>query len=140
MSTYDVVIKKVDAIKMASVRGVVPTPSEQGTLWGELERNLAMQHVRPGGACFSIYHDDEYKERDWDIEVCEPIALELILSDCVKVTELPAVPIMSCTIHHGPFTTISQAYNAIAKWIEANGYRTCGPGRELYLREARSVG
>jgi effector-binding domain-containing protein len=32
-----------------------------------------------------------------------------------------------------------QAYNTIGKWIEANGYRTSGPGREAYLNEARPV-
>ncbi len=133
MSKYDVVIKKVDPVKVASVRGVVPTPPEQGSLWGELEGYLAAQHVRPAGACFALYHDDEYKERDWDIEVCEPIAADLTPGKRVQVRKLPAVETMACTIHQGPFTTISEAYNAIAKWIEANGYRTCGPGREIYL-------
>ena len=77
MSKYDVVIKKVDAVKVASVRDVVPTPPDQGGLWGELEGYLAMQRVRPNGACFTLYHDEEYKERDWDLEVCEPIMDEL---------------------------------------------------------------
>ncbi len=73
MSKYDVVIKNVEEVKTASVRDVVPTPPEQGGLWGELEGYLAMQRVRPTGACFTLYHDDEFKERDWDLEVCEPI-------------------------------------------------------------------
>jgi DNA-binding transcriptional MerR regulator len=140
MSKYDVVIKKVDSIKVASVRGVVPAPPEQGSLWGELEGFLAELHVRPAGACFSVYHDDEYKERDWDIEVCEPISTDLTPGKRVQVRELPSVETMACTIHHGPFTTISEAYNAIAKWIEANAYHTCGPSREVYLREAKPVG
>ncbi|KAF0106477.1 MAG: transcriptional regulator [Anaerolineaceae bacterium] len=133
MSKYDVVIKKVEPIKIASVRGVVPTPPQQGSLWSELEGYLARQRVRPVAPCFSLYHDDEYKEKDWDIEACEPIAGDVKASERVKVYTLPAVETMACTIHHGPFTTLSEAYNAIAKWIEANGYRTCGPGREIYL-------
>lgn len=129
MSRYDVVIKKVEPIKVASVRGVVPTPPEQGSLWGELEGYLAMQRVCPAGApCFSLYHDDEYKEKDWDIEVCEPIDADLTESRRVKVRTLPAVETMACTIHHGPFVTLNEAYNAIGKWIDANGYRICGPG------------
>src|SRR5512147_24053 len=64
MSKYDVVIKKVNEIRVASVRGVVPSPPEQGGLWQELEGYLALQHVRPTSACFTLYHDDEYKERD----------------------------------------------------------------------------
>jgi len=140
MSKYDVIIKKVEPVKVASVRGIVPTPPEQGSLWGELEGYLAAQHVRPAGACFSLYHDDEYKERDWDIEVCEPITADLTPGKRVHLSELPAVETMACTIHHGPFTTISEAYNAIAKWIESSGYRICGPSREVYLREAKPGG
>jgi effector-binding domain-containing protein len=46
---------------------------------------------------------------------------------------------MACVVHHGPFTTIGEAYTAIMKWIEANGYRCVGPVREVYLREAENV-
>lgn len=136
MSKYDVVIKKVEPLKVASARGVVPTPPEQGPLWHELGEYLTRRGVRSTGPCLSLYHDDEYKERDWDIEACEPIGADLPETERVKVRVLPAVETMACTIHHGPFTTIGEAYNAMMKWVEANGYRICGPGREVYLREA----
>lgn len=133
MSKYDVVIKKVEPIKVASVRGVVPTPPQQGPLWSELEGYLARQRVRSTAPCFSLYHDDEYKERDWDIEACEPIEADLAETGRVKVRTLPAVETMACTVHHGPFVTLNEAYDAIGKWIDANGYRICGPGREIYV-------
>lgn len=133
MSKYDVVIKKVEPIKVASVRGVVPTPPQQGPLWSELEGYLARQRVRSAAPCFSLYHDDEYKERDWDIEACELIEADLAETGRVKVRTLPAVETMACTVHHGPFVTLNEAYDAIGKWIDANGYRICGPGREIYV-------
>jgi effector-binding domain-containing protein len=133
MSKYDVVIKKVEPIKVASVRGVVPTPPQQGSLWSELEGYLARQRVRPAAPCFSLYHDNEYKERDWDIETCEPIEADLAETGRVKLRTLPAVETMACTVHHGPFVTLNEAYDAIGKWIDANGYRICGPSREIYL-------
>jgi effector-binding domain-containing protein len=137
MSKYDVVIKKVEEIKTASVRDVVPTPPEQGGLWGELEGYLAMNRVRPTGACFTLYHDDEFKERDWDLEVCEPIDVDVTESKRVKVRTLPAST-LACTLHNGPFTTIGEAYNAIGKWITDNGYRITGPCREVYLRPSKN--
>jgi len=146
MSKYDVVIKKVEEIKTASVRDVVPTPPEQGGLWDELEGYLAMNRVRPVGACFTLYHDDEFKERDWDLEVCEPIDAELDEStiapgasagERVKVQTLPAATLAS-TLHNGPFTTIGEAYNAIGKWITDNGYRITGLCREVYLRPSKN--
>ena len=137
MSKYDVVIKKVEAVKIASVRDVVPTPPEQGGLWGELEGYLALNRVRPKDACFTLYHDDEFKERDWDLEVCEPIDGDLSESTRVKVRTLPAVS-LACTMHNGPFVTIGEAYNAIGKWINDNGYRIVGPCREVYLKPSKN--
>jgi DNA-binding transcriptional MerR regulator len=138
MSKYDVVVKSVDAVKVASVRDVVPMPSDQGKLWEELGSYLANQGVKPAGPCFSLYHDDENKEQDWDIEVCEPLVGDLKETARVKVKELPAVAIMACTVHHGAFVSIGQAYDALGKWISENGYRIVGPPREMYLQEAKN--
>lgn len=137
VSIYDVLLKNVEPIRVASVRGVVPTPPDQGSMWGELGRYLASQRVRAEGVCFSLYHDDEYKERDWDIEVCEPISVELKATNRIMVKTLPAVEKMACTIHKGPYVTIGEAYNAILKWIDANGYHITGPCREIYLTPSR---
>jgi len=137
MSKYDVVIKTVEPLKVAACRGVVPTPPDQRQLWNELESYLAKHHVQPAGPCLSLYHDEEYKEKDWDIEVCEPIVGEVPETERVKVRELPVGETMACVVHHGPFVTIGEAYEALMKWISENGYHVVGPGREVYLREAR---
>ena len=138
MSEYDVVIKQVDPISVACVRDVIPTYSQQGELWEALEGYLSIQRVRPSGPCFTIYFDDGYQDTNIDAMVCEPISVDLTESPRVKVQELPGVESMACTVHHGPFTTISEAYNAILKWIEDNGYRISGPGREIYLNPANA--
>lgn len=138
MSTYDVVLKQVEPLKVASLRGIVPAPPDQGTLWQELEEHLSKHNVRPEGPCLSLYHDDEYKEQDWDIEVCEPIQAELVESERVKVRQLPAIETMACLLHQGPLVTISEAYDAIMKWIGENGFLITGPAREVYLREAKN--
>jgi effector-binding domain-containing protein len=52
----------------------------------------------------------------------------------VKGYRLEEVPQSACAVHHGPFITINDAYKAVAKWIEDNGYRCCGPVREIYLQ------
>lgn len=138
MSRYDVVIKKVESLKVASLRGVVPTPPDQGQLWKQLERVLALQRVCPVGACFSLYHDEEYKEQDWDIEVCEPLAETIPVSGQVKVYELPGVEMMACTVHEGPFTRLGEAYDAIMRWVDENGYIITGPLREVYLHTTKN--
>jgi effector-binding domain-containing protein len=139
MSKYDVVIKKVEPLKVAALRGIVPTPPDQGRLWQELEGYLAAQRVHPAGPCLSLYYDEEYKEQDWDIEVCEPIEGSLPETGRVKVRQLPGAETAACVVHHGPFVTIGEAYDALMKWISESGYHIVGPGREVYLREAKEA-
>ena len=134
MSKYDVVIKKLEPIKVASVRGVVPTPPDQSWLWGELMGYFNQQKTRMMGPPMAIYHDPDARERDWDIEVCIPIEDEMTPDERLKVYSLPAVETMACVVHTGPFATLPQAYDALAKWIDENGYQITGPARELNLR------
>jgi DNA-binding transcriptional MerR regulator len=137
MSQIEVVIKKVEPQQIASVRDVIPTYSEQGGLWGELEGYLAAQRVRPTGPCLTIYHDEEYKAHDVDAEVCEPIDAALPETSRVRARTLPAAEVVSA-VHRGPYTTLGKSIQDIIQWVEANGYRITGPEREIYLQPARN--
>jgi DNA-binding transcriptional MerR regulator len=143
MSTYDVILKQLEPITIASVRDIIPSYPEQGGLWHELGAFLEQRKAIPNGPCFTLYHSDE---PEIDAEVCEPLsavipvaetALAGTAQDRIKCYQLPAVEQAASTIHHGPFVTISQAYEALIKWIDANGYKIVGPSREIYLRFAK---
>ena len=140
MSQYDVVIKQIEAMQVAGVREVVPTPPEQGGLWDELESYLAKNRVRPVGACFTLYYDEDHPERNWDVEVCEPVQGTFPSGARVQFHTLPAVEAMACSIHAGSFATIGEAYNAILKWIDGNGFTVTGPCREVYLKPPHKAG
>jgi len=134
MSTYDVVLKKIETVQVASIRAVVPTPPDQNPLWRELMAVLDQKKAHMLGTPMAIYHDPDFKERDWDIEVCMPVADGLAPDGRVKVYSLPGAATAACVVHAGPFSTIGQAYDAIAKWISGNGYAIVGPWRELNIR------
>jgi effector-binding domain-containing protein len=140
MSKYDVVIKKFESVKVASIRAVVPTPPDQRSLWDELMRSLDKQKARMIGIPMAIYHNPEFKERDWDIEVVMPVSGEVASEGRLKVYTMPAVENLACVVHTGSFATIGEAYDALAKWIEVNGFQIVGPGRELNLRLPEPVG
>jgi effector-binding domain-containing protein len=120
-------------VRIASIRDVVANYSAQGELWGELGGYMAQYNVKAVAPCLTIDHNDSYKEHDVDLEVCEVIDAALPTSDRVRVYELPAVETMACTVHHGPFPQLNQGYQALMRWAGANGYRFCGPSREVYL-------
>src|SRR5215212_7904905 len=110
MSKYDVVIKKIEPVRVAAVRGVVPTPPDQRSLWDELLDYLNQKGARMIGPPMALYHDPEFKERDWDIEVCMPITDEIAPEKRVRVYDLPSSEKMACVVHTGPFATIGEAY------------------------------
>jgi effector-binding domain-containing protein len=140
MSKYDVVLKKTETVKVASIRAVAPTPADQGALWAELIGRLNEQKARMIGPPMAIYHDGEFRERDWDIEVCMPIAEEITADQRLNVYSLPGFETVACVVHAGPFARIGKAYDAMAKWMDENGYQSVGPWRELNLRPPEPPG
>lgn len=134
MSNYDIVIKQIEPVLVASVRDVVPTPPEQYSLWGELMAYLEGNSAYMSGPPMALYHDAEAPEQGWDIEVCMPIVGLVPGTKRINVHTLPGIAMMACVVHNGPFATIGQAYDALARWIDEHGYRIVGPGRELNLR------
>jgi effector-binding domain-containing protein len=134
MPAYEVVIKKVDRQTVVSVRDVIPTYGDVGQLFGEVFGYLGSQGVNPVGAPLAICHDDEYREKDVDMEAAVPVAGKVPGNKRVKFKELPAVAQMACVIHRGGYDSISQAYNAVMAWIDKNGYRITDHDREIYLQ------
>jgi effector-binding domain-containing protein len=134
VAKYDVVIKKLEPQKVASLRKILGTPQEVGRMFEEIFGYLGKQGVRPLGPPYGIWHDLEYKEKDLDSEVAVPVAQSFPAGEGVQPAELPAVETAACTIHQGSYENFSHAYTAIMGWINANGYRVAGPYREIYLR------
>ena len=134
MPTYEIVMKKIEPLRVASLRQIIPGPQDIGKLFEKLFANLGQRGVRPNGPAGAIYHDQEHREKDWDTEVIAPIADALSASEGVQGVQLPGVATMACTIHQGSYEGFPEAYTAIMGWIESNGYRIAGPIREIYLR------
>lgn len=133
MSKYDVVIKKVEPILIAGVRGVIPSPPEQNSLWDELVCPVENKGVFTG-PCFTVYHSEEPQ---LDVEVCWALKNSIQPNGRIKVYELPEVETMASVVHKGPFVTIGEAYKAIIQWIETNDYHIVGPCREIYLQSPK---
>ena len=133
MPAYEVTVKKVDRLMVVSVRDVIPTYGDVGPLYGELFGYLGSQGISPMGPPLAICHDDEYREKDVDMEAAVPVAGRVPGHGRVKFRELPAVAQMACVTHVGGSDSISQAYNAVMAWIDRNGYRITDHDREIYL-------
>ena len=141
MPAYDVVLKKVAPLQVAQLRGVAPSMEQIGPTLDRLFDQVMGYINQHGATCvgpgITLYYDAEYGERDISVGACMPFEGSLNDGEQVKVSELPAVETMASVIHHGSFSTMGQAYNAISKWIETNGYHISGPTRELNIEYER---
>lgn len=145
LSIYDVVLKQVEPLLVASVRAILPNHSAVGVLFGEVYEALRpfvneALHPNPedGGQTLVLFYDTEFKEYDVDGAAAFMLRCRVPESGRVKVHKLPAAT-MASVVHHGPYNRIGDAHEAILTWIEANGYRITGPDRELNLYHSMPI-
>lgn len=131
---YDVVLKEIQTVRVATLRDTIPSYSEQGHLWKELAAHIQKYSAKIVPPCMVIYYDPGCKEESVDAEVVEPIEGDLPDTERIKVKLLDSVKEMACVVHKGSYQTLYMAYNAISKWIEENKYEIIGPQRELYMK------
>lgn len=128
---YDIVLRRVEPLLIASVRGFLPTYWDATPLWMELAEKMSCAGLTTAGPYFSIYHATEPQI---DTEACVPVTSAAREQSILRVYELPAVEQMACTIHYGPFTGLINGFTALFQWVNVNGYQIAGPDREIYLR------
>lgn len=139
LSNYDVILKQVEPVLVASVRAILPSHAASGTLFGEVYEGIRpcvdkALHPNPenGGQTMVIWYDTEHKETDVDGAAAFMLRCLIPESGRVKVHELPAAT-MASVVHHGSYSTIGEAHEAILRWVEACEYRIVGPDREINL-------
>ncbi len=84
-----------------------------------------------------VFHDSGFDNADIDIELAFTAPTDkrqLPVNDHreLKITHLPGVELMACTVHRGPWLDLPQGYMSLGRWIDDNGYQIIGPGREIF--------
>jgi DNA-binding transcriptional MerR regulator len=128
---YEVILKRVEPLYVASVRRIIPSYWDEGPLWAELFNQLQHAEVTTGNPCLTLYHSGE---PEIDAEVCAPLPPDIKSAGGLSIRTLPAVETMASTIHQGSYAGLANAYTTLVKWIDANGYSLAGPDRAVYLR------
>jgi DNA-binding transcriptional MerR regulator/predicted transcriptional regulator YdeE len=145
LSAYDVVLKRVEPLLVASVRATLPNHSAVGVLFGEVYeaiRPYVNEALAPnpelGGQTLVLWYDSEFKETEVDGAAAFMLRTRIPESGRVRVHDLPAAT-MASTVHHGTYESIGQAHEAVLGWIEANGYQIAGADRELNLHHTPPI-
>jgi effector-binding domain-containing protein len=104
-------------------------PAALGKAFGAIAAYLAELGERPGGPPFTAYHDRD--TQCLDVEIGFPVARELPGRGEILSGSIPAGRVASC-IYTGPYGGMAPAYEALAEWMEENGYEARGIAYEIY--------
>jgi DNA-binding transcriptional MerR regulator len=133
--SYDVILREVEPELVATYREVAADDDRIQQMFDLVETYVAQfDQARADRPPFTIYYDDEYRERDIDAEVAVPLQHPIPEGESIRGRETPRLAQMACVVHLGGYSTIYQAYNALLGWIETNNYQMVGPIREVYIR------
>ncbi|WP_433437632.1 MerR family transcriptional regulator [Nonomuraea sp. CA-141351] len=137
LQTAEVVLKAVSPVRAGELSaraagygsehiGPVITP-----LFGELCRRVEAAAVRITGPGLAYYQAEE--DGSVLIHACLPVAASPGDPYDFQIVDLPAMPTAATIIHHGSMDAALPTFQALAHWIEENGYQSLGLAREISL-------
>ncbi|MEV1074737.1 MerR family transcriptional regulator [Micromonospora parva] len=139
MTTQDVVLKEIAPARVAELTAVAA--SYQGEdigpviqpLYPELFRRLSAAGVNPSGPAVAWYEPADAGGDAVVVHAGVFVDAEPAAAPDVTVRDLPPLNSAATIIHHGSMDDVEPSMQALARWIEENGYRTDGFAREVYL-------
>ena len=132
---FNVTIKSIPSCFVVSIRELIPDYYAEEMLWEKLS-DFARQHrVDCSPTTFSIYHDEDYREANVDVELCLPVKKAIRVCDGFQCREVEEELLMASLMVYGDFSNISAAYQSFAKWLETNRqYEMKGANRQMIHR------
>lgn len=124
--------------QVVSLRGVIPTYTDEPMLWDRFMPELGRQGVSVVGACGALNHDDGYQEQDVDTEVWAPVAPGTTVDDPLVARELPEQRSLRATLT-GPYQQIGEACDVLARAAGERELVATGGMRYVYLNDVRTT-
>lgn len=140
-SAENVSVKRVESIRVASVRRTVPAPEFVKNLeemWLAVSAAIPESGPKDKFPLMVLYHSgfDNIKRRQGklDVEVAEPVLPLFKGNGEISTYPLPMVPTMACVAHRGPISAIDGSVNRLHEWMADNQREAAGCLRRIYHR------
>ncbi|MGW4772282.1 MerR family transcriptional regulator [Nocardia sp. NPDC004278] len=137
MPANDVVIKSIPAVRVAELTGVASDFEPQtigpvvGPLFEQLCARLAQVSIDIVGPGIAYY--EEQPDGSVHVHAAMPVNADPAAAYEFTIVDLPAVPQAATVVHRGSMDEVLEPWQSLGKWIDANGYRSAGPAREVTL-------
>lgn len=118
---YIPLIKMIPRRLVLSLRKTVASYDDEKFIWTELYEFIEQNKITPvyDGYTMAVYHDNEYKESDVDIEIQVTVSTQGISSDFVKFIDVPECNVVSVTFA-GSYIQMPKVTEIIAEHFEKN--------------------
>lgn len=137
---YEVLTRALEPLPLASLRATVPSqghmPAACRAMCAQLYAALEAERLAPAGVELTVYHNQEYVERDLDVEigvVVDPAALGRAPGGGLALRTLEGSPLAAALIYQGGYSGLGAAVLALLTWLGQQGCVPAGPLRELHL-------
>lgn len=118
-----------------SVRGRIPVqglPQFFAQAYAAIVQYLGELDQQPAGPPYAAYYNAEMQ--DLDVEAGFPVSGPLPGRGDIRGGQLPGGQAASC-VHVGPYDQIGPAYDALARYVQAQERTTRGVVYEIYLSD-----
>lgn len=139
--TYDVRLKEVEPLLVASVRELIPLGENLGQSYRKIVAYLDQQRVQHSQPALLLLHS----RYEWrvdslaiDVETVAPLSTALPGNEQISIRTVPG-GWMVCTVHTGNDLSLGQAYVALYGWVKDNQYQVIGVPRLLHLQRAEHM-
>lgn len=135
MAAHEVVVKPVPPVRVAELSGHAPgyEPEQIGPVVKPLFRRVCALLEAAGVTATgpSVAYYLPLDEGAIEVHACVPVSA--VPAGTVPVVDLPGAEAVATVIHQGAMDDVGFTFQALARWIEENGYRPLSLGREVYL-------
>ncbi len=139
-----VVLRPVEPLLVAYTHLVVPCLEQLAERRAAAQKGvedwLARQNITPPGPWLMIYTHSEFLEQNIPLEVAVGLAElprgPLPANGQVLVRRLSRLDEAIIYTHIGALEDLPGVYTTLYHWAERNGYRVCGPAREVHWTDA----
>ena len=143
MEKSEPMMKEVPSMRVICIRekGTYQTtiPKLMGILFSQpYKPENQKNRVSVNGPPMFICHDEEYKEKDADIEVAIPIVGNIAVDEGIDILKMEGCRVLSL-IHKGAYQDVGPAYKRLYQHIQEKGLKMTGPSREIYLNDPKEV-
>jgi DNA-binding transcriptional MerR regulator len=138
MPADDVQVKRIPAVRVAELTATAASFEPESIspviqpLYDELCGRLDRAGLTPTGPAIAYYTDAP----DGDgvlVHATLPVDAGPGGHHDVTVVDLPEIEQAATIVHRGPMDDVMPTIQTLARWIDANGYRSAGYNRELYV-------